>query len=226
MPSGKKEIKGEKIYPALSELSTEEMDPNAIRSMNEERERAAQRVLELEGALGQTNQTLKKVEAKLIAYEASRKKDVSTAAPIILMEDNLTKAKRAIMVPKVMCPTTEAMQAMLGLQSRSASDMEKIAKSKETIIKKTREYVNTFPKYNGESRKGQEWCARICFHAKQYRVETIEADEVKFAIFGAVDGNMKNRILHLEPGTQGYKNFTAAEYLEFFFFNTFIFLKS
>ena len=214
MPSGKKESSGEKIYPALSELSIGNMDVNAIRSINEDREKAAQRVLELEGALGQTNQALKRVEAKLIAYEASGKKDVSTAAPIILMEDNLTKAKRAIMVPKVMCPTTEAMQAMLALPNLSVSDMEKVAKGKETIIKKTREYVNTFPKYNGESRKGQEWCARICFHAKQYRVETIEADEVKFAIFGAVDGNMKNRILHLEPGTQGYNNFTAAEYLE------------
>ena len=154
------------------------MDANAIKSINEDRENAAQRVLELEGALGQTNQILKRVEAKLIAYEASRKKDVSTAAPIILMEDNLTKAKRAIMVPKVMCPTAEAMQAMLALPNLSVSDMEKVAKGKETIIKKTREYVNTFPKYNGDSRRGQEWCARICFHAKQYRVETIEADEV------------------------------------------------
>ena len=58
MPSGKKEIKGEKIYPALSELSTKEMDANALRSINEEREKAAQRVLELEGALGQTKMYL------------------------------------------------------------------------------------------------------------------------------------------------------------------------
>ena len=42
MPSGKKEIKGEKIYPTLSELSTVGMDPNALRGMNEDRERSAQ----------------------------------------------------------------------------------------------------------------------------------------------------------------------------------------
>ena len=157
---------------------------------------------------------MQRVEARLQACEASVKKEVPTGAPIILMEDNLTKVKRAIMVQKVLCPTGEAMQAMLSKQSLSMQDMERIAKGKETIIKKTREYVNTFPKYNGESRKGQEWCARICFHAQQYNVESIEADDVKFAIYGAVDGNMKNRILHLEPGTLGYKNFTASEYLE------------
>ena len=100
--------------------------------------------------MGQTNQVLKRVEARLLAYEASGKKEVSTAAPIILMEDNLTKAKRAIMVKKVLCPTAEAMQAMLGLSSLSMSNMERIAKGKVTIIRKTREYVNKFPKYNGE----------------------------------------------------------------------------
>ena len=84
----------------------------------------------------------------MIAYEARGKKEVSTAAPIILMEDNLTKAKRAIMVQKVLCPTGEALQAILGLSSLSVLDMERVAKGKETIIKKTREYVNTFPKYN------------------------------------------------------------------------------
>ena len=48
---------------------------------------------------------LKMVEARVLAYEASGKKEVPTVAPIILMEDNLTKAKRAIMVTKVLCPT-------------------------------------------------------------------------------------------------------------------------
>ena len=104
----------------------------------------------------------------MLAYETNGKKEIPAAARIILMEDNLTKAKRAIMVQKVLCPTGEAMQAMLSQQNLSMQDVERIAKGKETIIKKTREYVNTFPKYNGESRKGQEWCARICFHAQQY----------------------------------------------------------
>ena len=74
--------------------------------------------------------------------------------------------------------------------------------------------MNTFPKYNRESRKGQEWCTGICFHSQQYNVETIDANEVKFVIYRAVDGSMKNRILHLEPGTIGFISFTAAEYLE------------
>ena len=71
----------------------------------------------------------------------------------------------------------------------------------ETLIKKEREYSRTFPKCNEESRKGQDWCARICFHAREYKVETVTAGHVKFAIYGAIEGNMKNRILHLEPGT-------------------------
>ena len=57
---------------------------------------------------------------------------------------------------------------------------------KETLIKKTREYSNTFPKYSRESKKGQEWCAKICYHAHKYSVETVGAREVKFAIFGAI----------------------------------------
>ena len=68
-----------------------------------------------------------------------------------------------------------------------------IAKMQETLIKKAREYGKTFQKYNRESRKGQEWCARTCFHAKEYNVETVGADHVKFAIYEAIEGNMKNR---------------------------------
>ena len=226
MPESVPELESsvEKIYPTLSELFTgnleevepshRNMDANSIQRMNEDREKAAQRVLELEGSVGQTLHWMQRIKARVLACEASVKKEIPSVAPIILMEDNLTKAKRGIMVKKVLCPTGEAMQAMLSQTSRTMQDVERIAKGRETIIKKNREYVNTFPKYNGESRKGQEWCAQICFHAQQYNVETIEANDVKFAIYGAVDGNMKNRILHLEPGTLGYKNFTAAEYLE------------
>ena len=34
------------------------------------------------------------------------KKEEPRKAPIILMEDNLTKAKRILMTPKKLCPTT------------------------------------------------------------------------------------------------------------------------
>ena len=37
---------------------------------------------------------------------------------------------------------------------------------------------------------------------------------MKFAIFGAVEVKMRNRILHLEPETVGFNSYTAAEYLE------------
>ena len=37
---------------------------------------------------------------------------------------------------------------------------------------------------------------------------------MKFAIYGAIDDHMKNRILHLEPGTIGFDIFTQAECLE------------
>ena len=74
---------------------------------------------------------------------------------------------------------------------------EKLAKLRETLIRKTREYSKSFPKYNGESRKGQEWCAKICYHAREYRVDTIGAEDVKFVIFGAIENSMQKRILHL-----------------------------
>ena len=47
-----------------------------------------------------------------------------------------------------------------------------------------------------------------------YKVETISADYVKFAIFGAIEINLRTRVLHLEPGTIGFSCFTLAEYLE------------
>ena len=84
--------------------------------------------------------------------------------------------------------------------------MCKLAKLREILIKKIRAYSESFPKYSGESKKGQEWCAEICYHARKYRVDTIAPEDVKFAIFGALEGKMRNRIL-------------AAEYLEGRFMN-------
>ena len=93
-------------------------------------------------------------------------------------------------------------------------DAQKLAKLREVLIKKTRAYSESFPKYSGESKKGLEWCAEICYHARKYRVDKIAPEYIKFAIFGAVEGKMRNRILHLEPGTIGFISYTAAEYLE------------
>ena len=54
----------------------------------------------------------------------------------------------------------------------------------------------------------------VCYHAREYRVAIIGADDVKFAIFGAIEDSMQRRILHLEPGTVGFNSFTPTEYLE------------
>ena len=122
-------------------------------------------------------------------------------ALIKLMEDNLTKAKRILMTPKKLSPTAAVVYSMEHKANPGEQDAREIAKMKETLIMKTREYSITFPKYSRELRKGQEWRAQMCYHAQRYSVETVEAGEVKFAIFGAIEDSMKNRILHLEAGT-------------------------
>ena len=92
-----------------------------------------------------------------------------------MMEDNLTKVKRILMTPKKLCPTAAVVFAMERKANPGEQDAREIAKMKETLIKKTREYSITFPKYSGESRKGQEWCAWICYQVQRYSVETVEA---------------------------------------------------
>ena len=203
----------ERIYPSLRELQRN-MDANAIQRMAEERAEVNQRTRELEGSLGLALQSINRLEMRVQATEASTRKEEPKKAQLILMEDNLTKSKRALMTPKELCPTARVVQTMERQGSINIQEARDIAKMQETLIKKDREYGRTFPKYNRESRKGQEWCARICFHAKEYNVETNAADKVKFAIYGAIEGNMKNRVLHLEPGTIGFESFTPAEYLE------------
>ena len=89
--------------------------------------------------------------------ENGKPKGEPEKATIVLMEDNLTKAKRALMTPKQLCPTGAVVQAIENKANPGEHDAEKLAKLKETLIKKTREYSKSFPKYNGESRKGQDW---------------------------------------------------------------------
>ena len=54
----------------------------------------------------------------------------------------------------------------------------------------------------------------ICYHAVDYRVDTIAADDMKFTIYRAIETTMRTRILHLETGTIGFDIFIPAEYLE------------
>ena len=57
------------------------------------------------------------------------------------------------MTPKQLFPTGVVVQAIENKANPGEQDAEKLAKLKETLIKKTREYSKSFPKYNGESRK-------------------------------------------------------------------------
>ena len=72
----------------------------------------------------------------------------------------------------------------------------------------------SFPKYSGDSKQGQAWCANICYHSIDYKVETITAENVKFPIYGVIETNLRTRVLHLEPGTIEFNSFNSAEYLE------------
>ena len=60
-------------------------------------------------------------------------------------------------------------------------------------------------------------CAAICYHALDYKLETVPAIDVKLAIYGGIEINLRNRVLHLEPGepgTIGFNSFTPVEYLK------------
>ena len=96
-----------------------------------------------------------------------------------MMEDNLTKAKRALMTPKQLCPTGANVPALESNVNPGEQDVHKLTKLREVLIKKSREYRTTFPKYSGESKKEQAWCAKICYHARDYRADTITAEDVK-----------------------------------------------
>ena len=109
-----------RIYPSLSELfedSLEEkvpvqrnMDANTIQWMRDDRDRADQKSREMEGSLGVALQAIQRLEARGQVYKAVMKKEEPKKAPIILMEDNLTKAKRILMTPKKVCPTAVVEQ--------------------------------------------------------------------------------------------------------------------
>ena len=78
-------------------------------------------------------------------------------------------------------------------------------------IKKSREYRKTFPKFKGDSKQGQAWCAAICYHALDYNVETVSAEDVKFMIYDAIEIGLGTRVLHLEAGTIGFNSFKLLQ---------------
>ena len=83
-------------------------------------------------------------------------------APIVLMEDNLTKAKRALMTTKQLCSSGVEIQTIERKEQMGERNFSTLTKLRETIIRKSREYHISFPKYNGDSKQGQAWCVNIC----------------------------------------------------------------
>ena len=123
-----------------------------LQRMNNERDRAFQRIKELEGSLGLALQAIKRLEEKVQASETCKPRKEPKKAPIILMEDNLTKTKRALMTPKQLCPTAALVHAMEN-KIPGEQNTEKLAKLREILIKKTRDYSKSFPKYSVKESK-------------------------------------------------------------------------
>ena len=71
------------------------MDANTLQRMNNERDRADQKTKQLEGSLGLALQAIKRLEVEMQASKTCKLRDNQRKAPIVLMDDNLTKAKKA-----------------------------------------------------------------------------------------------------------------------------------
>ena len=59
----------------------------------------------MEESLGLALQSIRDMDTRLQALSVSTQKVEVKTTPIVLKEDNLTKAKRALMVPKQLCPS-------------------------------------------------------------------------------------------------------------------------
>ena len=90
-------------------------------------------------------QAIKRLELEMQASKTCKLREEPKKAPIILMEDNLTKAKKALMTPKQLCHTA-AVVHMMEDKNPGEQDVEKMAKLREILIKKTRAYKEPFSK--------------------------------------------------------------------------------
>ena len=76
-----------------------------------------------------------------------------STAQIVLIEDNLTKTKRALMTPKQLCPSGLNIQAIQRKNQIGEKDKSILSKLREAMIRKSGEYRTLFPKYSGDSKK-------------------------------------------------------------------------
>ena len=86
------ENSGDGIYPSLNDIKRD-MDSNMLQGLLADRDLGIQRDKEMEGSIGLVLQSLNKSEIRMQTTEANGKKEEQRIAPLILMEDNLTKAK-------------------------------------------------------------------------------------------------------------------------------------
>ena len=106
------------------------------------------------------------------------------------------------------------MQELESKGQIDTADRTTILKLRVTLIKNSREYCKTFPRFNQASKQGKAWCPAICYHVLDYIGETVSAEDVKFAIYGATEIGLRTRVLHMEPGTIRFNSFSRAEYQE------------
>ena len=136
-----------------------------LKKLNNDRDKSNQRSREMEGSLGLALPVIRKPEAEMKEVNESKAREEPKKAPIILMEDNLTKAKRALMVPNQLYPTGANIKAI-----ESNANLGELAKWREILIKYSMDYCTPFPKYNGDLKQGQTWCANICYCAVYYKI--------------------------------------------------------
>ena len=73
-------------------------------------------------------QSINRLEARVQVTEDRTRRAEPKKAPIILMEDNLTQAKRALMTPKELCPTAKVVRAMENQATINIQEAREIAK--------------------------------------------------------------------------------------------------
>ena len=168
IPKPEQENSVEGIYPSLDEFedSLEEIDSvlrnmvaNMIQKIN--KDKSDQGVHEVEGSLGLVIQAIRDIDVKIPAMSINQPKVEVKIAPIVLKEDNLTKA---LMTPKQLFPLGLEIQTIKRKAQIGERDVSTLTKLREKMILKSREYHMSFPKYNGELKQGQAWCANVCFN--------------------------------------------------------------
>ena len=106
-------------------------------------------MIEIEESLGLSLQAIKELKAERKEINVSKARGEPKKAPIIFIEDNPAKAERTLMAPKQLCPAGANIQTIEKKVNLGYQDVDKLTKLREALIKKSRDYCMSFPKYNG-----------------------------------------------------------------------------